>query len=322
MNPTLLSFLTFLAVILAVVGVYSLLSDLFLRDRERVRQRIDEQFQSQQHERAKKSLLIKDFDVSDGDPIEGVLPVQLTLHAKLQTMLDQSGLQLGMIPLLAYSTGSAALVGLIGGVLQRSFLVALGGAALGVFLPLVYVRFKRNARMEAIRKQLSDAFDLMARILRAGQSMAQAMLGVAKDFPSPIAEEFAFSFEQQNLGLSPEISLRGLARRTGLIELNIFVVAVLVQRQVGGNLSEILEKLAHVVRERYRMRGVIKGLTAEGRLQALVLMALPPLLFVAMFVVNREYAVILLNTPALIVGMLFFQGVGALWIRKIVNFDF
>ncbi|HVW36776.1 MAG TPA: type II secretion system F family protein, partial [Pirellulales bacterium] len=112
------------------------------------------------------------------------------------------------------------------------------------------------------------------------------------------------------------------AQRTGLIELNIFVVAVIVQRQVGGNLSEILEKLADVVRERYRIRGVIRGLTAEGRLQALILMALPPLLLALMLIVNREYAQLLLERPILLVGMGVFMGLGALWIRKIVNFDF
>lgn len=321
MNPALLSLFTFLAVILAVVGVYSLLSDLFLRDRERVRRRIGEQFQSRQHERARKSLLAKDFDGVDGELAEG-RPGKMNMRDRVQTMLVQSGLPFGVGQLLAYCAGAAALAGLAGGVLQRSIVVALVCAVAGAVLPLIYVHIKRNSRLESLRRQLSDAFDLMARILRAGQSMPQAMQGVAKDFPSPIAEEFAFSFEQQNLGLAPEISLRDLARRTGLIELNIFVVAVLVQRQVGGNLSEILEKLARVVRERYRIRGVIKGLTAEGRLQALVLMALPPFLFVLMLVVNREYAATLLDAPALLGGMLLFQGIGALWIRKIVNFDF
>jgi tight adherence protein B len=152
--------------------------------------------------------------------------------------------------------------------------------------------------------------------------MPQAMQGVATEFSAPIAEEFAYCSEQQNLGLSPEISLRDLARRTGLVETNIFVVAVLVQRQVGGNLAEILEKLATVVRERYKMRGTIKGLTAEGRMQAGVLMALPPFLFTMMLVVNYDYAHSLIEHPILIWGMLGFMALGGLWIRKIVNFDF
>ena len=162
----------------------------------------------------------------------------------------------------------------------------------------------------------------MARILRAGQSMAQAMLAVASELALPISEEFAYCSEQQNLGLAAEISMRDLARRTGLVEMNIFVVAVLVQRQVGGNLSEILEKLAIIVRQRYRTRGTIRTLTAEGRMQASILTALPPLLLIAMLIVNHDYAMILIHQPYLIGGMLFFMVLGGLWIRKIVNFDF
>ena len=322
MNPSILSMFAFLAVILAVVGAYSLLTDLFLRDRERLQQRLNEQFQTRTHERAKLSLLLKGSEQTGSDPDEASKPAVSSLRNRLQNVLNQSGLPLEIPRFLAYSAGSAALLGLLGGVLQRTVLVPLGGILVGAAVPLVYVLIKRSARMEALRRQLPDGFDLMARILRAGQSMPQAMQAVSKEFPSPIADDFGFSSEQLNLGLAPEISLRALARRTGLIELNIFVVAVLVQRQVGGNLSEILEKLATVVRDRYRIRGVIQGLTAEGRLQALILMALPVFLFLMMLVVNRDYAVTLLDQPKLLFAMFLFQVLGALWIRKIVNFDF
>jgi tight adherence protein B len=128
--------------------------------------------------------------------------------------------------------------------------------------------------------------------------------------------------EQQNLGLDPELALRQLARRCGLIELKIFVVAVLVQRQVGGNLSDILLGLSNVVRERFRIMGLINTLTAEGRLQAIILMALPPFLLLIMVVMNREYTRSLLDNPQLLYGMAGSMFLGWLWIRKIVNFDF
>jgi tight adherence protein B len=318
MHSALLPLLTFLAVVLGIVGVYSLLSDMFRRDKGRVQDRLDVEFRNKQREKAKRSLNFKDELLKT----EGGQVLWLRWRDNTQAMLDQSGLEFTLKQLLGYCAGWGAGVGLVAGLVQRSFLVALAGAAVGAFFPVMYVKFKRNSRQEALRRQLSDAFDLMARILRAGQSMTQAMQGVASEFQRPIAEEFAYCSEQQNLGLSPEISMRDLARRTGLVEMNIFVVAVLVQRQVGGNLSEILEKLATVVRERYKIRGTIKTLTAEGRMQAAVLMALPPLLFMMMLVVNREYAHVLLEQPALLwmiaIGML----IGGLWIRKIVNFDF
>lgn len=321
MPAVLMTILTFLAVVLGIFSLYSLLSDLFLRDRRKVQERLDVEFRNKQREKAKKSLLFKDVEKLRGETADGTPTPRLTVQERIQGMLDQSGLELTMTRLLSFSA-AGVVTGLIVGLWFRSLLIGPVVAVVGAAVPFMYVRFKRNSRQEAIRKQLSDAFDLMARILRAGQSMAQAMQGVAGEFQPPIAEEFAYCSEQQNLGLSPEISMRDLARRTGLVEVNIFVVAVLVQRQVGGNLSEILEKLALVVRTRYKTRGMIRGLTAEGRMQAAVLMALPPLIFIAMLVVNYDYARVLIEQPILLGGMLFFMAVGGLWIRKIVNFDF
>lgn len=322
MQSALLPLLTFLAIAMSVTAVFSLLGDVFLRDKKRVQERLDVEFHNKQRDKVKRSLLFKESDPFQVDPSEGVRAPKQTWSEWLQSMLDQSGLELTQSGLLYWSAGVAAGCGLLTGLLMRSIVFGPIAGVLGSVLPILYVNFKRNSRLEALRRQLSDAFDLMARILRAGQSMAQAMQAVASEFASPISEEFAYCSEQQNLGLAAEISMRDLARRTGLVEMNIFVVAVLVQRQVGGNLSEILEKLALVVRQRYKTRGSIRTLTAEGRMQAGILMALPPLLLVAMLIVNHDYAMVLINEPILIGGMAFFMAVGGLWIRKIVNFDF
>ncbi len=113
-----------------------------------------------------------------------------------------------------------------------------------------------------------------------------------------------------------------LARRTNLVEVKIFVMASMVQRQTGGNLAELLEKLSVILRDRFRIQGVVKALTAEGRMQALVLMGLPPLLFFMMFAMNPGYMRNLMEYPK-VLGMTFLlEGLGGLWIRKIVNFDF
>ena len=322
MQSAILPILTYLAILMCAVAVFSLLSDVFQRDKKRVQERLDVEFHNKQREKVKRSLLFKDADPFQLDPADGARPPQPTWSEWLQSMLDQSGLELTKIQLLYYSSGVAVGCGLVTGLLTRSVIFGLIAAAFGSVLPIGFVNFKRNSRLEALRAQLSDAFDLMARILRSGQSMAQAMQAVASEFASPISEEFAYCSEQQNLGLAAEISMRDLARRTGLVEMNIFVVAVLVQRQVGGNLSEILEKLALVVRQRYKTRGTISTLTAEGRMQAGILMALPPLLLIAMLIVNHDYAMILIHQPILLGGMVFFMVLGGLWIRKIVNFDF
>jgi len=211
---------------------------------------------------------------------------------------------------------------LLGPLLRHSLLAAAAGVAVGAALPPLYVQFKRNQRLEKLRSQLPDSFDLMSRVIRAGQTMAQAQQAVADEFAPPIAAEFAFCYEQQNLGLPPELALRELARRTGLLEIKIFITAMLVQQQTGGNLAELLEKLSGVVRERFITQGKIRALTAEGRMQGLVLLSLPPGMFLIMLLMNRQFAGVLLEYPMVLMAVAASEGLGALWIRKIVNFDF
>jgi tight adherence protein B len=170
-------------------------------------------------------------------------------------------------------------------------------------------------------RQLPDAFDLMARVVRAGQTMSQALQAVADEFDQPLAGEVTYCVEQQNLGLPTEVALRDLARRTGLLEIKIFVLALLVQQQSGGNLAETLDKLANVVRERFKMQGKIKALTAEGRMQAIILLILPVALMCFMTAANKAYADSLAKNPWIIGVMLGSEALGAVFIRKIVNFD-
>jgi tight adherence protein B len=318
-SPALLTILTFGAGVTAVAGLYSIVSDLFLRDRKRVGERVDDEFRNRQRERAKKSLLFKDLGQlsaeADADDAPGI-------RGKFEAMIEQSGLDVTARKLLAISATAALTLGGLGGLVRQSLVVAAALALVGAAVPLLYVQHKRKARIEKLLSQLPDSFDLMGRIIRAGQTMSQALQAVADEFPQPIAVEFGYCYEQQNLGLPPEAAMRDLARRTGLVEIRIFVMAIMVQQQTGGNLAELLDKLAHIIRERYRIRGEVRTLTAEGRMQAAVLLGLPPALFLIMMVMNRDYASILLEYPALIWTTLAFEGLGALWIRKIVNFDF
>jgi tight adherence protein B len=145
---------------------------------------------------------------------------------------------------------------------------------------------------------------------------------VADEFTPPIAAEFSYVYEQQNLGLPPEVSYADLARRNDLIEIKLFVLALLVQQQTGGNLAELLDKLSSVLRERARIRGVVKTLTAEGRMQAIILMALPFVIFAMIMVLNPVYAKQLFLYPKLIMITIGSEILGGLWIRKIVNFEY
>jgi tight adherence protein B len=317
----LLPLLTFLAVITGIASIYSTFADLFLRDRSKVNRRIDAEFLKRQQERARKSSLFKDsgqfaVDVSVHDQLDG------SARVRFEAMIEQSGLGISASQLLIRAGVGGVAIGLLAGLLTRSIWVAALVALVGVLAPLWYVRRLRDNRLDRLLGQLPDAFELMSRVVRAGRTIPQALQAVADEFQPPLSTEFGLCYEQQNLGLTTEAALRDLARRTGLLEIKIFVLALLVQQQTGGNLAELLDKLSLILRERFQIRGQIRTLTAEGRAQANVLIALPVLMFGFIMFFNREYTNMLLARPQLVVGCLISEAVGALWIRRITNFDF
>lgn len=323
MSAPVLSLLTFLAVVLAVLGAYSILSDLFLYDRARVKSRIDDEFRRKQRAQAERSSLFRNLHqfAAEADA-EGEGEGCRTIAQRFTAMVEQSGLDATPRKVVAISIGAGLALGLIAGLPRLNPLWGAGGFAIGAVCPILYVKQMKKRRLEKLCSQLSDAFDLMARVVRAGQTMAQALLAVADEFDAPIAAEFSYCYEQQNLGMPPEATYRDLARRNDLVEVKLFVLALLVQQQTGGNLAELLDKLAGVLRERYRIRGVVKTLTAEGRMQAVVLMAMPPVIFLGMLLMSPAYALQLFQYPKLLVITLVSEGIGALWIRKIVNFEY
>ncbi|HEY7311097.1 MAG TPA: type II secretion system F family protein [Gemmataceae bacterium] len=331
MGLSLLLVLMFLAASLGVAAGYSIWKDLRQRDSFRARRRVESEFQKPEIRSTPRANLFKSvnqFDLNEIAPdhlpnLDAPLtePERADLRARLQTMLAQSDLPLTLRQLAMISIGAAlagAALGLfVGGPVPAAIgLVCLAAA------PLFYVRHRQKGRHNRLLAQLPAAFDLMARVLRSGHSVPQAFQAVAESLEPPIAGEFAFCQEQQNLGLLPDATYRDLARRTGVLEVKIFVMAMMIQRQTGGNLSEVLERLATLVRERVRLRNHVRTLTAEGRLQAVVLLVLPPVMFFVMRLINRPYADVLLEHTGLLAAMIASMIVGALWIRKIIQFDF
>lgn len=323
--------LMFLATSLGVAAGYSIWKDLRQRDTSRARRRVESEFSKPDMKPATRVSLFKSmgqFEVGDSAPsmpsaLDAPLPdpVRTDWRVRLRTMLEQSGVMLTMVQLGYVSAGAAAFGFLLGYFLNGLVLAAILTLALGI-TPLLYIRHKQKERHDRFLTQLPSAFDLMARVLRSGHSVPQAFQSVADAFEPPIAGEFAHCQEQQNLGLLPEVTYRELARRTGVLEVKIFVMAMMIQRQTGGNLSEVLERLAALVRERVRLRNHVRTLTAEGRLQAIVLLVLPPIMFFVMRFINRPYADVLLEHTGLIAIMMASMGLGSLWIRKIIHFDF
>jgi tight adherence protein B len=331
---SLLAILTFVAAFLLVFGVNLLLTDLQMAHRQSVRKRLDEEWRTQNRQRAQRDLSNLSADLSEqldtSRPDESTEPATAstlnldrpdTLWQKVAIFVQQSGKQIKPEQLLIWSL-LAAIVVAIPTLYYRLFMTALLLAPLAASIPWFCILRARRTRLEKLRSQLPDVFDLMSRVLRAGNTISQALESVADEMPRPAAEEFSYTYEQQNLGLSPEAAMRDLARRTGLLELKVFVLAVMVQRQTGGNMAELLNKLSTIIRDRYRVRGMIRALTAEGRLQAWILLALPPLLLAAITLINRPYATILYQYPKLLLVMAALMTAGGIWMRRIVNFDF
>jgi tight adherence protein B len=189
-------------------------------------------------------------------------------------------------------------------------------------LPWLWLWNKRRMRLNKFGGQLSDALELVARALRAGHSLAAGMHVVAQEMPAPIAEEFNRVFEEQNLGIPIEDSMKSMCDRVPNLDLRFFVTSVGIQRQTGGDLSEILDKIGYVIRERFRILGQVKALTGEGRLSGVVLISLPFALFAFMLNMKPDYIAVLWTSDMgrIMAGVaLVLQVLGALWIRKIVN---
>src|SRR5712692_580414 len=168
------------------------------------------------------------------------------------------------------------------------FLAPLAGITLFT-IPWIWLWNKRRGRLKAFAAQLPDALELVARALRAGPSLAAGMHVVAEEMPAPIATEFGRVYEEQNLGIAIEDSMNSMCGRVPNLDLRFFVTSVAIQRQTGGDLAEILDKIGYVVRERYRILGQVKALTGEGRLSGVVLIGLPFALFAFMLHIKPDY---------------------------------
>jgi tight adherence protein B len=190
------------------------------------------------------------------------------------------------------------------------------------FLPMIWLSWRRKSRFNAFAKRLPEALELIARALRSGHSLNSGLNMVAEEMPAPIGTEFGIAFEEQNLGVPVEQTLKNMVKRMPNLDLKFFATAVAIQRQTGGDLAEILDKIGYVVRERFKILGAVQALTGEGRLSGVVLMAMPIAIFFAVYYLNQEYVMLLFTTEIgkkMIGGAIVMQILGAIVIRKIID---
>jgi tight adherence protein B len=238
--------------------------------------------------------------------------------------LDQSGVKVSVSGVFLIALGLAVVIGLVAGALVHSKWGWLAGGALGFALPFIFLRVKRTKRMRAFEEQFPEGLDLISRALKAGHAFATGLKMVADEMPEPVGPEFRKTFDEQNFGLPMKDALDNLTHRMPLLDVRFFATAVLIQRETGGNLSEILENLAHVVRERFKILRQVRVYTAHGRFTGYVLLALPAVLVIALSYINPEHMKLLFHHPMgrmMLVAALVMQAIGYLWIKQVIKIE-
>jgi len=195
---------------------------------------------------------------------------------------------------------------------------------LGAISPDIVVKVTQQRRLKKLNSQLSDALSILANSLRAGYSFIQSLELVSHEMPDPIGKEFARTFREINLGTTTEEALNNLTSRIPSEDLELIVTAVLIQRQIGGNLAEVLDKISHTIRERIRIQGEIKTMTAQGKISGIIIGLMPPFLILVILMINYEYMMPLFNSTIgriLLMGSIVSEMIGVLIIRKVIAID-
>lgn len=273
-----------------------------------------------EEEGVQTSILV---DPKERDPLENLL--QRSELPGLQAMLQQAGLPWSSSHLVIAILLGAVVGATLGWWLQPLgftlastlfFAFLLGGA------PFFYVQFKRRQRLAAFEEQLPEALDFLARSMRAGHAFSISLEMLGTESPDPMGQEFRALFAEQNLGAPINVALENFSKRVPLLDVRLFVSSVLLQRQTGGNLSEVLSRLAYLIRERFRLRGQVKAASAHGRLTSRVLTALPIVMIFALQAVAPGYLGEMAKDPDgkwLIAGALVAQIIGYLIMRRITD---
>jgi tight adherence protein B len=242
----------------------------------------------------------------------------------LERWVEQSGLRISISALVLIALVLAVVAAIVATRFSNLVLAPVLAFFAAGSVPFIVVRQKRSARLLRFEEHFPEALDLISRAIRAGHAFAAGMKMVADEMGEPVGPEFRKCFEEQNFGMSLKDSLEHLAARVPLLDVQFFATAVLIQKETGGNLSEILDNLASVVRERFKIRRQVRVHTAHGRFTGYVLLALPAFLALALSYINPEHMDTLFKDPLgtmmimIAIGM---QAAGWIWIKRIVKIE-
>ena len=258
-----------------------------------------------------------------GGALEPVLARLPQLH-DIQKLMHQGGTSWSLSTFFVLTLGLGAGLGFSAFLLTRMLLAGILAAGLGASLPYLTVKRRSSRRLRRFEELLPGAIDLMGRAIRAGHPLSAGLQMVSDESSEPVAGEFRQVFEEQRFGLPFEDSMYGIADRVPLVDVRILITAILIQREVGGNLAEVLDNLSSVIRERFKIRRQLRVITAQGRMSGYILAALPIAVGLAIFLINPSYVKVLFTHPVgklLALTAVVLQILGYLWIRKIVDIE-
>jgi tight adherence protein B len=312
----------FLAVFVLIFGPYWL---LVLHPEGREERALRRRLKSRRAAVFSRSVLKAGEGLSSIRLLDAILARSQGVTAPLERLLAVSGLKttIGTVVLACVMTGAFTVF--LASQLTSSALFAIGLGCGAACLPVMYVRWAARKRLGTFEEQFPEAIDLIARGLRAGHALTTTLQMVAEEISDPVGGEFRLLFDQQNYGMSLTDALRGFAERVPIIDARFFVTALLTQREMGGNLSEVLDNLATVIRERFRVKRQVRVVSAHGRITGMVLLFLPPVLAVVLTVLSPSNMRLLLDDPIgiqMLTAGFVLQVLGVIIVRRIMNVEY
>jgi tight adherence protein B len=320
MSAALMAVLVFLVVALAVFAMVSLLDQRSARARL-IKDRLANERKAPELAAEEELALLRDEQLSQIPALDTLLR-RSSRVTEIQKMLTQGGLSMRAGNFLGFSALAGVVACTVAYVLIKRVEVAWVALLVGFLLPYSYASYQRNKRFEKFEELFPEAIDTLARAVRAGHAFTTALEMITNEVAEPVAGEFRQLYEEQKFGMPVRDALMNLTERMPLVDVKFFVTAVMLQRETGGNLAEILDNLSYVIRERFKIQRQVRVYTAQGRLTMALLMGMPPIIVVVMLLLNPNFIRPLFADPighTLLVAGIILQTVGYFVIRKIVR---
>ncbi len=320
MSELIIAFLVFVVVALATFAIVSLFDERSAQARL-IKDRLATVQKAPEREPDEELALVRDEQLSKIPALDTLLRRSARVSA-MQDALEQAGMKLRAGNFLALCLMVGILCGLLALIFSKNPAIGWAALIIGAVLPYAVVSYRRQKRFEKIEELFPEAIDTLARAVRAGHAFTTALEMISNEISEPLATEFRKLYEEQKFGMPVRDALMNLTERVPLVDVKFFVTAVMLQRETGGNLAEILDNLSYVIRERFKIQRQVRVHTAQGRLTMALLMAMPPTVVAILLVFSPDFVKPLFYDPLghiLLVVAITLQTVGYFVIRKIIK---